>query len=630
MRKYILIIFLVPLIMSATDCKIGAILSPDVFKEYYTNEQLEFTIQIDNINKFEAEEFDIGVRLYYDETMLEEAFSSTVTEYELPAYSENSYTLEQTFSSEIPYKYYGYVYVDYEFDIDRSNDSLRFEITFIEEETPECKPEYEFIAGDGFRVAKNLSYFPDDKTLAGYMQRGDVIGLNAEVTDNDYIRQLCICSDDTSSSFWGPYSDHVYYEWTLQGPGKIIQHDDGSGTVLYELPTCIESPYTATVTLTVKNGLDSWASDDEITGSYEINVESCPTRIYPADMVPDWDPSCLMINITKNELSNGSDGEMKSYDGSNCTPVNIEFDLAQPIEAADNVIAETGEFTMPDYAELLTVQAQDIDYFKLKCESQEGMCVAEDSIVTLFRDVLDYEWELVSGKGEFPLGNKGKSVVFHKSRSEGATVKCMISNRDAKSDDGNSLEVTYTLDSAKKPKAFVGIGDDEDTGSMGKLFWQYYYDEDIYGGKHPGFKSAAESMKTKLEEAGYEVYYNEYTTAGIVDIVVKDPLYQAMVLVGHGLGGSMILTGGGSELGFDEYTATSLISANSDAYNCIESPRLRDLQLIGCEALRGNWSSGLHCGARLHGWRTTKRVGSLRYYAYWTYTPLDPVNLSLE
>ena len=491
-----------------------------------------------------------------------------------------------------------------------------------------CTTEDEYLPGEGFRVQSNLSCFPGGNALAGYMQRGDVIAVSAEVTDKDYIRHRCICGEDTTSTLWGPYQDNVNYDWTLTGEGKLLVPDDMCGTVLYELPVCITSDFTATVNLKVRNGNMSMAADEEISGSVTIRVTACPTRVYPEGMTPDWSSSCLKVDISENPLGSGEDGDLDTQEDAECYPEEISFSIASEIHVPEGIRVTEGEFCKPDYAVLLSADAFDYDLYVLKCEG-EGGCESEDSVATIFYDPLKYEWSLESGSGEFPLGSQGKSVVFHKSRSEGATIKCMISNTDLKSNDP-SKELTTSLEAAEKPKAFVGLGDDEATFTVGKVILEWWYEKPVYVGRNSTFFSAAESMKNSLENAGYDVEFWEHVSRIDITHATQDPIYQAFAIVGHGSGGAMNMAGTDERVGTIRYTSAILVANNEEAYDCAESPRIRDLQLIGCEALRGNWSDGLHCGARLHGWRTTKLTASMRYYAYWTFTPLPPVNLSLE
>lgn len=604
-----------------------SIVSPLSFEEDFELEtELEFKVRISNLLYLNAEFFHFGIRIFKDQQFQDTSYNEVMYDENLVEYTDKLYTFEKKFSVTEPGTYYGYAYVYYENDIDRSDDTITFEMTFIETGSG-CITEYEYLVGEGLKVDENLSYFPDDNTLAGYMQRGDVIGLSAKVSDKDYIHQLCICGDDTTSSLLGLYSDEVYYSWTLEGPGKLHAPDIKSGQVFYEIPLCITTDITVTVNLMVTNLNGNFALDAPITGSFTINIDACPTRIYPAGMTPDWSSSCLRVAITKNDLSDGGDGNHLTKEGADCAPEAIVFDKGTPITVTGSITKTEAEFCKPDYAALLSVQASDYDNFTLKCEG-EGACASNDSVVALLTDPLKYEWSLVSGKGEFPLGNTGSTVVFHKSKSEGATLECTISNIDSKATD-DVKKLTITLQSAKRPKAFVGLGDDEALVTAGSVIWGWAMPDNAYYGRNSGFKSAAESMKTKLENVGYEVEFWEHMTKNDLKLAVQNPLHQAVVIVAHGAGGKLNMAGRDERIGTAQFSSSDLVAANKQAYNCNESPRVRDLQLIGCEALRGGWSSGLHCKARLHGWRTTKRIASLRYYAYWTYTPLEPINLSL-
>ena len=604
-----------------------SLVSPISFEDdFEVGSDVQFKARVNNLLYLPAEEFHFGIRIFKDQQFQDTSYNEIMYDENLVEYTNKEYTFGNMFSVTEPGMYYGYAYVYYENDIDRSDDTITFSMTFIETEGG-CYTEYEHLIGEGLKVDENLSYFPNDNILAGYMQRGDVIGLSAKVSDKDYIHQLCICGDDTTSSLLGLYSDEVYYSWTLEGPGKLHAPDIRSGKVFYEIPLCVTTSITATVNLMVTNLNGNFALDTPISGSFTINIDACPRRAYAAGSTPDWSSSCLSVAITKNDLSNGGDGSHSTKEGAECAPEAIVFDKGNPITVTGSITKTEAEFCKPDYAALLSVEASDYDNFTLKCTG-EGACASNDSIVSLLIDPLKYEWHLVSGKGEFPLGNTGSSVVFHKSRSEGATIECSISNVDSKAAD-DVQKLTITLEAAKKPKAFVGLGDDEALLSVGEIIWGWNYPDDTYYGRNSTFLTVAESMKTKLEDAGYEVDFREHMTRNDLKLAFKNPLFQAVAVVAHGASGRLNMAGRNERLGTITFTHLDLVSANKEAYDCEENPRVRDLQLLACEAARGKWHEGLHCNAQFQAWRTTKRLVSLRYYAYWTYTPLDPVNLSL-
>jgi len=493
-----------------------------------------------------------------------------------------------------------------------------------------CITKDEKLAGDGLRVQQNLKTFPNGDELSGFMQRGDVIALSALVSDKDFILHQCICNEDTTSELWGPYSDLVYYEWSLEGEGKLLIPDDQSGTVLYELPICIEKKFEATVRLRVRNGEKSMAEDETITGSFTIKVSPALNLLTdPNNPPPPGWGSTLIISIAKNELSSGGDGVLNTKDDAACYPQDIVFDPATDIQVNGDIRVTEAPFCKPDFAVLVSVDAEDIDSYSLKCVGEEE-CASEDSISKTFYDPLRYDWSIISGIGDFPLGNKGKSVVFHKSKSSGADLKCIITNIDGKSNDGTSKEVYIHINAAEKPKAFVGLGDDEASVTVDKLIAEWYYEKEVYVGPARGFKSSAVAMKSSLEAAGYEVEFWEHVSDRDINFAIQNPLFQAFVLVGHGSHGYINMAGRDQGLGTIRYSGSKLIAANQIAYNCEESPRIRDLQLIGCEGLMGNWGDGLYQGARLHGWKTTKIVALLEYYARITYTPLPPRNLALD
>lgn len=639
MKKIILLLLILPLVLGATDITIGLVYSPSQEIEYEVGSEMSFKLRIDNINVLIAEEYTIGVSLYSDSDYIKSLLQDTMKKVELPPNSTIDVEFESVYIPETSGSLYFRAWVYYFNDINRENDKIEYEITIIEKPEIICSIDTLWHSGPQLKVINNLDYFPKDKELNDYIQRGDVIALSALVTDDDILEQLCICNGDTNSKLIGSLSDDVIYEWVLEGEGRLIFGDDTSpnksNMVMYEIPVCSGKDRfkKSVVTLNIRNSNSSLAPDKSISGKFEIFMDFCPQRIYPADIVPDWCSSCISVQIKKEDLIPQPGTELTSKEGEACLPADVTFDLYNPITSNAEIIVDTARYCLPDYAVLLTADASDQDRIDIACESGESGCQVNDEenpakMTILHEDAIEYTWEIVTGKGAFPLGNKGKSVVFHKSRSEGATIKCIMSNQNQNSKDAN-IEKIITLEKSKKPKAFVGIGDDEDTG-LADIIYEWWHETDVYGGQEEGFTTIANYMKEEFEEDGYEVYFQAKTSEGLLNTVLQDPIYQAFCIVGHGLGGAMILSGGGGPLGFDEYTATSAMKAHLSAYNCSENPKMRDVQLIGCEAMKGNWSSAFHCGARVHGWRTTKRLGSLKWYALWTFEALPVVNLSLD
>ena len=88
----------------------------------------------------------------------------------------------------------------------------------------------------------------------------------------------------------------------------------------------------------------------------------------------------------------------------------------------------------------------------------------------------------------------------------------------------------------------------------------------------------------------------------------------------------MWLTGVG---GYDPTGPLDLTLAATQGYQCDRLPYLRDLTVLGCEALMADWGSTMINGIA-RGFSGSKTLGALRWYALWTYDPLPPHNLTLE
>ena len=192
------------------------------------------------------------------------------------------------------------------------------------------------------------------------------------------------------------------------------------------------------------------------------------------------------------------------------------------------------------------------------------------------------------------------------------------------------VSIKYKVTKAKKPKAFVGLGDDEDTGDFVKLYHQIVHDaDDIYGGKSSGFYAVAESMKDKYAAAGYDVTFAEYTSVGLLNSILEDPCYQAFCVVSHGTGGNVLLSGGTTRDYLDEYTSYMARKHNEAFWGCERNPSIRDVQLLACNALDSPWDDAFNCNARIHGYKETKLLATLRFYAYVQFRPYKPLTLAL-
>ncbi|MBK9249162.1 MAG: hypothetical protein IPM69_13875 [Ignavibacteria bacterium] len=314
----------------------------------------------------------------------------------------------------------------------------------------------------------------------------------------------------------------------------------------------------------------------------------------------------------------------------NCESSPLAYDKYTPISIVNPITETIAPNVCPDYAVLLSVNAIDEDQVIIECapKFKSQTCKTKSNKTIIAKDNISYTWILISGKGEFPLGNTGSTVVFRKSQSEDAVLMCEIKNEFSLAEDP-VIRLNYTVKKAKKPKAFVGLGDDENTGDLVKLYHLIVHKaDDVYGGKGSGFHSVAESMVQAYEKAGYDVTFYEYTSVGIINSILEDPCYQAFCMVGHGSGGNVLLSGNTSE-SFDEYTSFIARKYNETFWGCSRNPSIRDVQLLACNALDSPWESAFNCNARVHGYKETKLLATLRFYAYVQFRPYKPLTLAL-
>jgi len=111
---------------------------------------------------------------------------------------------------------------------------------------------------------------------------------------------------------------------------------------------------------------------------------------------------------------------------------------------------------------------------------------------------------------------------------------------------------------------------------------------------------------------------------------LKDPCIKAFVFVGHGSNGNINMArmdvGGWN---YPTKRAESVKGISKGEFGCEQHPFLRDVQLLACQTMQGDWNQ-IQVYGRSHGWRTTKAFASIRWYAFWTYTPYPPIILTVD
>ena len=539
----------------------------------------------------------------------------------------------QTFAPETPGTYTLRSTVVYESEIDPADNVVDLIFTHLR---AGCEASEQWHAGPGFSVVQPLDYWPKDPQL-DELRPADVIGISALVTDADYLEQKCGCADNDTSVMRGPYPDRVTYQWTIsEGPGTLIQSDDpeAASTVMYRLPTCPPNTdfFRVVIRVTVRNPGGSHAPDELVTGVIRFHVfkfESSSTYTYDVDASIDL------------PIDNGRSSSTSPVAGESCTPIEPVWTRSSPITAPLGIRSQSSEFLCPEYLTLLTVKASDTDDAILVCEGdQQGGCSPSDTSSRSERDGLVYTWSITGGAGEFPAGATGPSVVVRRSAGSATTVQCRITDAGLQAAD-EPLVLTVVLPAVGKPKALVGLGDDEGT-SPSKLAegvidaWAGILGinrqpQTVYGGRSSALRSAWSSLKDKLEAAGYDVIADDSLLAEELTSRLENPCYKTIAFVGHGSSGdlNMARTFESGDWVNHRLNSTNLGLASQARFNCAKHPFVRELVLLACEAMLDDWPGKLYWG-RSHGFRETKTFAMLRRWAYWTFEPLPPVILTVD
>ncbi len=633
MRKILLLLIIISYNAYGTDLTVGRLLSPELFVN--VSEELSISYEINNINILTAEQYTGLVTIKNNQT--------SVTDFTYLGEYTNLEPFETTVIS-VPTKwiptevgtYTISIIIEFDDDIDLSNNTEEF---IIEVGSSECTSGYEWSAGRlGFTIRNNLQHFPYAQDLEGKMKPGDIIGINCLVEDFDELIANCGCEDGVNSKYMDLFPDEVVYSWSLVGEGKLIQPDVGEkNTVFYKIPVCpsnavgSEETITAEIQLTVKNKDTGLKPDKPISGKVILTIAYCPERVTPENGEVSWDPTAMKITAVILPLESNEGSLLTDSDNGNCEPQPLTYDKYTPIKIVNNITETIVEGVCPDYAVILSALATDDDQVIIECtpELESPVCTEKSNKTIISKDKLEYKWTVDSGKGEFPIGNIGSSVIFRKSQSGDANITCEIWNAFSKVED-SKVTIKYKVTKAKKPKAFVGLGDDEDNANFVKLYHEIVNDaDDIYGGRSSPFYEVVTSMKDKYTAAGYDVTFAEYTSNSQLYDVLRDPCYQAFCIVSHGTGGNVLLSGGTSKNYLDEFTSFMARKENEAIWGCRRNPSIRDVQLLACNALDSDWGIAFNCNARIHGYKETKFLATLRFYAYFQFKPLPPLTLAL-
>ncbi len=632
MKKILLLLILISYPAFSTDLRVGRLLSPALFVD--VNDTLGISYQVLNTNVLKANYYTGTITVRYNQT------NETVLEYigeytELEPFDSVSITIPEKWTPTKIGSYTISINIGFSEDIDTSNNSGNF---IIDVGGGECTSGYEWNEGIGFTIRRSLTHFPDAEALDGKMKPGDIIGIYCIVEDFDDLIAHCGCEEGINSKIMSYFPDEVVYDWSLVGEGTLYQPAAGDkNAVFYKIPICPknavgkEKTITEEILITARNKPTGLKPDKPISGKVTLTITYCPERYFPETGEASWDPTAMKITAAIQPLEPGESIDYTESDNGSCEPQPLAYDKYTPISVINNITETSVEGVCPDYAVILSALAADEDQVIIECtpETESPVCTEKSNKTVIAKDNLSYTWFVDAGKGEFPLGNKGSSVVFRKSQSEDADITCEIKNEFSMAEDPK-VTIKYKVTKAKKPKAFVGLGDDEDTGDFVKLYHQIVHNaDDIYGGKSSGFYAVAESMKNKYAAAGYDVTFAEYTSVGLLNSILEDPCYQAFCVVSHGTGGNVLLSGGTTRDYLDEYTSYIARKHNEAFWGCERNPSIRDVQLLACNALDSPWNDAFNCNARIHGYKEAKLLLTLRIYAFVQFRPYKPLTLAL-
>lgn len=563
-------------------------------------------------------------------------FDYTQDEPTLQPFTERDVTATENFTATTGGSHYIRGTVVYGSEIDPSDNSTTL---IFEAVVPECEAGETWRAGPAMTIVSSFKIWPDTPMAGDKLRPADVIGISALVTDADLLEQSCGCLEEDTSVVRGPYPDDVQYDWTLEGPGALIQAPSGNkNIIMYQLPVCPPSEFfSATVRLRVTNS-GGKAPDEEVSGSVFFNVSTA--RIYSADFTPTWDAYTYDVSPSYNHLQPKSDGVVETASGEACKPLEPIWSKGPAISVTGGMRKSSAPFLCPEYLTLLSVDANDIDNYKLVCESTPATCSPSDTISNTSSDRLTYTWSIIGGAGQLPLSATESSVVVRRSASNPTIVQCIVDDGGLQAND-DSITIIDTLPPVGKPKAFVGLGDDEGT-SVSKIagsVWDYWKEtfggtlsgEDTYGGRSGALRSAHATLVSKLTDAGYDVIADDSLVVTEFQATVEDPCIKAWAFVGHGASGKINMARSfiAGSWNTPQRGSNNVTGVTQALFNCNRHPFWRDLVLLACETMQGGWGD-VQVYGRSHGYAETKRFATLRWWAYWSYKPFPPIILTVD
>lgn len=571
----------------ATDLTFGQIFSPVNGTTYKPGETINVSFEVKNINVLTAESY------YCTATITPKSggspiFSSIQEAVNLLPGGTKTITMPQTWLTVV-----GDYSIDLKIffgdDINLSNNNMSYNLTVAQC----CLSKSLWRKGNAMTIVKNLSIFPAGEQLQR-MRPGDLIAISSYVEDGDNLIQQCLCisGDDTlvSEKSFGPYADKVGYLWTLNGPGKLIEPDGNEdNTILYEIPLCDTNP--VEIQCRVRNSAEGGkALDEDLLGTvslrFNVGAKLAPDPSSDNEIGTARFFSVVPQIVPFSPKSNEIIEEIKQSECVAMPPVWLDL---TPITQVLTIKEKNSDITCPDYMTLLSAEYGDMDSVITACTSNEGVqCPAvEPPKGEKQSDVVQYTWRLKSGKGMFPLGNQGASVVFLRSKSEDAEVECQIVDSKTQFTDKQTVTISAKTLRQRKPKAYIGVGN-----IAYEALW-------VNWGDNAQLLDAALIAQQWYEKAGYEVEFEPYATRLSATRVLENPCIQAFWIVGHGANESG--RAGVIEMTDEkDFSPNDVSSASKRAFKCDVHPFVREAVLMGCYSARGRWGSKIF-SARVHG-----------------------------
>lgn len=565
-------------------------------------------------------------------------WSTTVERPLLASFQRRVDEIAQRFTTVDDTSYVAEVNIEYEADVDPTNNSRRTTFQYVREVDDRCRTSRRWHAGTPFRIVKNLTVFPDRKQLYNKLRPGDVIAISADVRDEDVMIQNCGCGEADTSVTYGTFPDEVQYEWSLKGKGRLVtgrtptteQRQVFANTVLYQIPECdtlvsFNSFDKVEISLTVRNAGSTLAFDAPLTGKVVLDFNIGRD---PGDPIPEGAErfrNAYFVHVHHiDTLSPISNPAPTLGTASSCIPRPPRIRPGTGIQVTDYIgdgllrtmHAETPNLC-PEYLSLYTApDAVDLDSAIVVCAGSSGACFVADTIRTVHTDAVEYHWDIVSGPSRIVGPTVGQSVAIHRSRTANSIVRCRIRNSERSEAQDPEVVILDTIAAVGSPVAYVAKGDDDgisiglvaQRAYRGILKWmEYSVDEtdEVYPGRSFLIQDIYDVLKSRLEGAGYRVIEADTVRPNDISTILAFPCVKHFAFAGHGSSGSLTTSryfdSNRKKFRNETYQATAITNVARTQFQCSKHPYLRRLSLMACESSKVAWDNRLLMGDMI-GW----------------------------